>query len=488
MLFNSLEFALFFPVVTILFFLLPHRFRWMLLLAASCFFYMFFKPVYILILVFTIVIDYFAGIWIARQQDKKKRKVLLLLSIASNVGVLAVFKYYNFITINLNDAFQAVHQGSPIPLLHILLPIGLSFHTFQAMSYTIEIYRGNQEPERHFGIYALYVMFYPQLVAGPIERPQNILHQFHEVKHFDYGNMRSGLLQIAWGLFKKVVIADRLALFVNQVYGDPTGYTGLPLIMATVFFAFQIYCDFSGYSDIALGTARCMGFNLMTNFNKPYTATGIGEFWQKWHISLSTWFRDYVYIPLGGNRVSKFRWYVNILIVFVLSGIWHGANWTFVVWGLLHGLYLIGERLFSKPGRRQDRPMSLPATLFRRLIVFILVSFAWIFFRSDSLGGAFYVVRHLFVGIPGQVREIAANLHFARLRLLYLGQSLTELMIAAAVLSFLLIIQWQQRNQSIDQWLQTKPKMFRWSFYYGLPLSFICLSIFNNSEFIYFQF
>jgi len=488
MLFNSLEFALFFPVVTILFFLLPHRFRWMLLLAASCFFYMFFKPVYILILVFTIVIDYFAGIWIARQQDKKKRKVLLLLSIASNVGVLAVFKYYNFITINLNDAFQAVHQGSPIPLLHILLPIGLSFHTFQAMSYTIEIYRGNQEPERHFGIYALYVMFYPQLVAGPIERPQNILHQFHEVKHFDYGNMRSGLLQIAWGLFKKVVIADRLALFVNQVYGDPTGYTGLPLIMATVFFAFQIYCDFSGYSDIALGTARCMGFNLMTNFNKPYTATGIGEFWQKWHISLSTWFRDYVYIPLGGNRVSKFRWYVNILIVFVLSGIWHGANWTFVVWGLLHGLYLIGERLFSKPGRRQDRPMSLPATLFRRLIVFILVSFAWIFFRSDNLGGAFYVVRHLFVGIPGQVREIAANLHFARLRLLYLGQSLTELMIAAAVLSFLLIIQWQQRNQSIDQWLQTKPKMFRWSFYYGLPLSFICLSIFNNSEFIYFQF
>ena len=308
----------------------------MLLLAASCFFYMFFKPVYILILVFTIVIDYFAGIWIARQQDKKRRKVLLLLSIASNVGVLAVFKYYNFITINLNDAFQAVHQGSPIPLLHILLPIGLSFHTFQAMSYTIEIYRGNQEPERHFGIYALYVMFYPQLVAGPIERPQNILHQFHEVKHFDYGNMRSGLLQIAWGLFKKVVIADRLALFVNQVYGDPTGYTGLPLIMATVFFAFQIYCDFSGYSDIALGTARCMGFNLMTNFNKPYTATGIGEFWQKWHISLSTWFRDYVYIPLGGNRVSKFRWYVNILIVFVLSGSgmgptghsWFGACFT----------------------------------------------------------------------------------------------------------------------------------------------------------------
>lgn len=488
MLFNSLEFAVFFPVVTILFFLLPHRFRWMLLLAASCFFYMFFKPVYILILVFTIVIDYFAGIWIAGEQDPRKRKLLLILSIVSNVGVLAVFKYYNFIAINFNDALNVVHGHGSVPLLNILLPIGLSFHTFQAMSYTIEVYKGRQEPEKHFGIYALYVMFYPQLVAGPIERPQNILHQFHEVKQFDYGNIRSGLLQIAWGLFKKMVIADRLALFVNQVYGDPHGYTGLPLIIATVFFAFQIYCDFSGYSDIALGTARCMGFNLMTNFNKPYTATGIGEFWQRWHISLSTWFRDYVYIPLGGNRTSRFRWYLNILIVFTLSGIWHGANWTFVVWGALHGVYLIGERMMSRRKRGEERPPSLPVTLFRRLVVFVLVSFAWIFFRAENLGHATYIVRNLFVGIPGQVREIAANLHFARLRLLYLGQSLNELVIALAVLCILFFIQSQQRELSIDGWLQSRPKAMRWAFYYGLPLTFICLSIFGKSDFIYFQF
>ena len=314
------------------------------------------------------------------------------------------------------------------------------------MSYTIEIYRGKQEPERHFGIYALYVMFYPQLVAGPIERPQNILHQFHEEKHFDYANMRSGLVQIAWGLFKKVVIADRLAFFVNQVYDSPTTYTGLPLITATVFFAFQIYCDFSGYSDIAIGTARCMGFNLMTNFNKPYQATSIGDFWGRWHISLSTWFRDYVYIPMGGNRVSNFRWGRNILIVFVLSGAWHGANWTFLIWGLLHGVFMIGERYLGKNkgvgnNGAAIRPLGRLTIFFRWVKDFSLVSFAWIFFRAQKPGGMpGVIVRHLFVGIPGQVREIAANLHFARLRLLYLGQSLNELIIASVVLCWLIAI------------------------------------------------
>ena len=503
MLFNSLEFAFFFPVVTILFFLLPHKFRWMLLLAASCFFYMFFKPIYIFILVFTIIIDYFAGIWIAREPDKRKKKRLLLLSIVANVGVLAVFKYYNFIAININTVLESVHRTGTVPLLSILLPIGLSFHTFQAMSYTIEIYRGRQQPEKHFGIYALYVMFYPQLVAGPIERPQNILHQFHEVKHFDYENMRSGLIQIAWGLFKKVVIADRLALFVNQVYNNPVGYTGLPLIIATIFFAFQIYCDFSGYSDIAIGTARCMGYNLMTNFNKPYRATSIAEFWQRWHISLSTWFRDYVYIPLGGNRVPVGRWCLNILIVFMLSGAWHGANWTFIVWGALHGIYLLGERFFHKsrqpavrrtsdqqPGdqRPEVRRPSLPATIFRRLVVFTLVTFAWIFFRAQNLGQARYIIRNLFVGLRGQLRDVIANLHFARLQLVYLNQSLNELVIALAALAFLTFIQSLQNDQPIDKWLEARPRPLRWAFYYGIPLAFVSLGIFNRSKFIFFQF
>ncbi len=488
MLFNSVEFAIFFPVVTILFFLIPHRFRWFLLLIASCFFYMFFKPVYILILLFTIIIDYFAGIWIAQQQDKRKKKYLLTLSIIANVGVLAVFKYYNFITININTIFEKLHYNDIIPLLNILLPIGLSFHTFQAMSYTIEVYRGHQQPEKHFGIYALYVMFYPQLVAGPIERSQNILHQFHEVKTFEYANVRSGLIQMAWGLFKKVVIADRLSLFVNNVYTNPLNYKGLPLLTATVFFAIQIYCDFSGYSDIAIGSAKCMGYKLMVNFNKPYSATSIGEFWQKWHISLSTWFRDYVYVPLGGNRVSTLKWYRNIMIVFLLSGIWHGANWTFLFWGFLHGIYLLIETTTNKKARISDTSTKSLIIIFKQLRVFILVCFAWIFFRAQNISQGFYVVRNLLSGLPHQFGEIISNRHFARLNLLYLNQSANEFIIAIIVVIFLFIVQRWQKKSTIDVWLTSKPVFVRWSFYYVIIIAFISLGIFNRSEFIYFQF
>jgi D-alanyl-lipoteichoic acid acyltransferase DltB (MBOAT superfamily) len=488
MLFNSLEFALFFPVVTILFFLLPHRYRWFLLLAASCFFYMFFRPIYIFILAGTIVIDYYAGIWIARQPDKRKRKRLLLLSIFANVGVLVVFKYFNFLADNVNSVLHSFHSTTQVPLLEILLPIGLSFHTFQAMSYTIEVYRGNQQPEKHFGIYALYVMFYPQLVAGPIERPQNILHQFHEVKKFDYNNMKEGLIMIAWGLFKKVVIADRLAMFVNQVYGNPFDYTGIPLIIGTVFFAFQIFCDFSGYSDIAIGSARCMGYNLMTNFDRPYMSTSISEFWRRWHISLSSWFRDYVYIPLGGNRVSKSRWYFNLLAVFVLSGIWHGANWTFVVWGLLHGLYLVGENEFYRVFPKLQDAKSRVTIFVKRVIVFTLVCIAWVFFRANNVGDAFHMIGNFFTGIPQQVRQIISNENFGRLKFLYVNQPAVELFVALLFLSIMMLVHSYQRKLSFDQWLGRKKPAARWAIYYGLVLLFICFGVFNRSEFIYFQF
>jgi alginate O-acetyltransferase complex protein AlgI len=491
MLFNSLEFAIFFPVVTILFFVLPHRFQWLLLLAASCFFYMFFKPVYILILAFTIVIDYFAGIWIYRQPDKRKKRHLLMLSIIANVGVLAVFKYYNFIAINLNEVLDALHSNDTIPLLKILLPIGLSFHTFQAMSYTIEIYRGHQLPEKHFGIYALYVMFYPQLVAGPIERPQNMLYQFHEDHKFDYDNMRSGLIQIAWGLFKKMVIADRLALFVNQVYGSPHGYTGLPLIIATIFFAFQIYCDFSGYSDIALGTARCMGFTLMTNFNKPFVSRNITEFWRRWHISLSSWFYLYLFDPLVFATRNWRKWAVvfSLMVTFLLSGLWHGAGWTFIIYGGVHGIAVSYEFLTKR--FRQKIAKRAPAGIYNglsRLITFLFVAWAWIFFRARTLTDARYIIRKLFVGLPGQLRDVAANLHFARLRLLYLDQSLNEFIIALIAIGFLVSIQYQQKDQSIDEWLEARPRPLRWVFYYGLPLACISFGIFNGTQFIYFQF
>lgn len=489
MLFNSIEFAFFFPIVTALFFLLPHRFRWGLLLLASCFFYMFFKPVYILILVFTIVIDYFAGIWISNQKDKRKKKYLLLLSIVANLSVLIIFKYYNFIIENLNLVSKALHENGNIPILNIILPIGLSFHTFQAMSYTIEVYRGKQKVERHFGIYALYVMFYPQLVAGPIERPQNMLHQFHEKKVFNYENFRSGLILMAWGFFKKVVIADRLAAFVNQVYGNPTEYTGIPLIIATVFFSFQIFCDFSGYSDIALGSARCMGFNLMINFDRPYMAKSISEFWRRWHISLSTWFKDYVYIPLGGNRVSKARWYLNLLIVFLLSGIWHGANWTFVVWGLLHGIYLITESQFSTrfKGSMQLAGPKMPS-IFKSLVVFIFVSLAWIFFRAQNVEQALFIVQNLFTDIMSQFQLVFSDASIWRSKLVYLHQPASEFFIAVLSICLLILIHRTQKDLSFDQWLIRKKRTVRWAFYFGLVIFFVSLGVFNRSTFIYFQF
>lgn len=307
MLFNSVQFIFFFITVTTLFYVLPHKFRWMLLLLSSCYFYMAFVPIYILILGFTIVIDYFAGIYIENSSGRR-RKVFLIVSLIANISVLCVFKYYNFINENI---------GSVFPYLAILLPIGLSFHTFQAMSYTIEVYRGNQKAERDFGIYALFVMFYPQLVAGPIERPQNLLHQFHEKHEFSLERVSSGLKQMLIGFLKKLVIADRIGIYVDTIYNNSATQSGQSLACATVFFAFQIYCDFSAYSDIAIGAARVMGFDLMKNFNRPYLATSVSQFWRRWHISLSTWFKDYVYIPLGGSKVkSKVLVYRNLLIVF----------------------------------------------------------------------------------------------------------------------------------------------------------------------------
>lgn len=488
MLFNSLEFALFFPIVTILFFMLPHKFRWLLLLLASCFFYMFFKPIYILILILTIVIDYYAGIWIGRTEDKRKRKRLLLLSIIANVGVLVVFKYYNFLIDNINVVMNTLHSTGKIPMLNIILPIGLSFHTFQAMSYTIEVYRGNQKPEKHFGIYALYVMFYPQLVAGPIERPQNILHQFHEVKKFNYDNFKSGLILMAWGFFKKCVIADRLAMFVGDVYGNVNEHHGIPVIIATAFFALQIFCDFSGYSDIAIGSARCMGYDLMTNFDRPYLATSISEFWRRWHISLSTWFRDYVYIPLGGNRVSKSRWYLNLVIVFTVSGIWHGANWTFMIWGFLHGIYLVVENVLYEKIPSIQNPTNTIAVFIKRCIVFVLACLAWVFFRAQTAADAFHIIKSSVVGIPQQIKDIIHNTLNARLHILYVNQTSFDFLVALMFILIMAIIHHSQKKQYFDQWLISKKMTTRWAIYYFLVISFICFGVFNRTDFIYFQF
>jgi alginate O-acetyltransferase complex protein AlgI len=492
MLFNSFQFLLFFPIVTVIYFLLPYKFRWLHLLAASCVFYMAFVPVYILILAFTIVIDYIAGIMIENAVSRR-RKWFLVMSLVANIGVLAVFKYYNFFTGNINHVLTV--SGSPVhlPLLQILLPIGLSFHTFQAMSYTIEVYRGAQKAERHFGIYALYVMFYPQLVAGPIERPQNLLHQFYEHHDFSYENCKEGLKQMLWGFFKKIVIADRLGLVVKTVYKHPEHFNGVSLTIGTVFFAFQIYCDFSGYSDIAIGAARVMGFNLMKNFNRPYFSKSISEFWTRWHISLSTWFKDYLYIPLGGNRVAVARLYLNLAIVFIVSGLWHGANWTYIVWGALHAFYLIFGLVTKKTrvaimGSIGIEESSAFNNSLSAVITFLLVSFAWIFFISSSLHDALYVSTHLHTG---WIQAMSAHGIKSVLTAVGGNDTIVGTFNVAAGIVLILFLEYVQRKTKDGPAInivQNKPILLRWGFYSFLILAILLIGVYENSEFIYFQF
>ncbi len=396
MLFNSLDFLFFFPLVTLLFYAIKHEYRWILLLAASCFFYMYFIPAYLLILLGTIIIDYYAGLFIESGKSKKRKKLLLLASIIANIGTLAVFKYYNFFLDNLNIAGTLLN-GHPtaIRYIGIALPIGLSFHTFQAMSYTFEVYYNRQKAERRFGYYALYVMFYPQLVAGPIERPQNILHQFHTEKKYKYENVRDGLLLMLWGFFKKIVVADNISSMVNIAYTHPEQQTGLTLLFATYLFAIQIYCDFSGYSDIAIGAAKTMGFELMENFRTPYTSKSIKEFWNRWHISLSSWLKDYLYIPLGGNKVKTSRMMLNLMIVFTISGIWHGANWNFIIWGFLHGIYLIIAIQKEKLFKSINVPENMITNTVNMIVTFHLILFAWIFFRATSFTDASIIIKSI---------------------------------------------------------------------------------------------
>jgi alginate O-acetyltransferase complex protein AlgI len=396
-LFNSLHFLVFFPIVAGVHFLLPHRFRWAWLLIASCYFYMAFIPAYVLILFGLILVDYVAGILIEKSEGSR-RKLFLILSLVANISILGFFKYYNFAATNLGVLSHSMGLPLSPKTLSIVLPIGLSFHTFQSMSYTIEVYLRRQTAERHLGIYALYVLFWPQLVAGPIERPQNLLHQFREPKKLDFARVQDGARLMLVGFAKKVLVADTLARTVNLVYKTPSNHSGLALIIATYFFAFQIYCDFSGYSDIARGASRIMGFELMVNFDRPYISTSISEFWRRWHISLSTWFRDYLFIPLGGSRTSSGRAAFNLLVVFLVSGLWHGANWTFIAWGAIHGTVLAITQLLGKGHKGQYREKPKPAgfaRIWRMALTFHIVVLSWIFFRAESVSQAWYVLTHL---------------------------------------------------------------------------------------------
>ncbi|HWY38861.1 MAG TPA: MBOAT family O-acyltransferase [Bacteroidia bacterium] len=464
MLFNSLQFLVFFAFVVSLYYALPHRSRWFLLLLASCYFYMVFVPEYVLILFGVILIDYLAAFLIAGTQGFK-RKLSLGLSLAANIGILCYFKYYNFFLDNISLLLNSFHVSNPLPYIYVVLPIGLSFHTFQAMSYTIEVYRGNQQPEKHFGIYALYVLFFPQLVAGPIERPQNLLPQFKKEQIYSSLNLRSGLILMAWGFFKKVVIADRLAVVVDDCYWDPGSHSTGDLWITVLFYSIQIYCDFSGYSDIAIGAAKTMGINLMENFKNPYLSTSLTEFWRRWHISLSTWFRDYVYIPMGGNRMGLKKMCFAILLVFFLSGLWHGAKYTFIVWALIHAFFLILEHILKT---KNSDPGNFLSRLLKILYTLLVTGIAWIFFRAQNIGDAFFIINRLFTLNTPHWNELAMNTN--------------EL-----VFSFMLIAVLLSLEKPIKKFTP-KSSFTYYSALFTLILICYFFGIFNSRQFIYFQF
>lgn len=389
MIFNSLEFLIFLPIVYLLYWVIPKKYKWIFLLLASYIFYMFWNATLIFLILFTTLVSYLAGIMISKNENQKIRKLWLALTIIVCLGVLFFFKYFNFLANSIVTILGLTGLKIQSFALDLLLPVGISFYTFQTLSYVIDVYRRKINVEKHLGYYALYVSFFPQLVAGPIERPENLLPQLHNPKNFSTNDMVEGMKVALFGFVKKIAIADVLAIYVNNVYNNLTNQTGLSIVIATILFAFQIYCDFSGYSDIAIGVSKMMGYDLMENFNEPYKATSIKDFWSRWHISLSTWFRDYVYIPLGGNRCKKARHLTNLFIVFLLSGLWHGANWTFVIWGALHGIYQVIGILTKSIRHKTYAKLKIDengkfALLFKRFVTFSLVCVAWVFFRANS--------------------------------------------------------------------------------------------------------
>jgi len=478
--FNSLEFFIFLPTVVFLYYFLPFRMRWIFLLIASYYFYMCWRPEYVLLIMASTVITYITGLQMGRFPDQKGRKKYLLLSLALNLSILFAFKYFNFFNDTFRSLFSYFNIFYGIKAFEVLLPVGISFYTFQALSYSIDVYRGKQEPEKHLGIFALYVSFFPQLVSGPIERSTHLLPQFFKKHDFDYQNVKNGILLMAWGFFKKVVIADRCAILVNQVYGNPTEYTGIPLIIATVFFAFQVYCDFSGYSDIAIGSAQVMGYKLMPNFNRPYFAKSITDLWRRWHISLATWIQDYLFTPLVIQVRNWGIWGVmySLMISFSLIGLWHGANWNFILFGFLHGLYLSMElftRAFSK-----KLSTSLPSWIFDSVSMFwtfMLWCFSLIFFRAHSVEDITYIITHLFNGI--ELKTSGYNM----------GLGPAETIMAIIFIVFLIIVQIFQGKIGLRDWIGQKPLWLRWSSYYLLAFLIIVFGRFETGlEFIYFQF
>ena len=498
MLFNSLHFLVFFPIVLLVYFCIPKNIRYIWLLAASYYFYMCWNAKYAVLILFSTVITYLSGIaidWVKQHNWEEKKAIfykkgILTASFVLNLGVLVYFKYANFFLDNIERILGACHIELNVPVIDVLLPVGISFYTFQALSYTMDVYRGDIYAEKNFFRYALFVSFFPQLVAGPIERSKNLLKQLAVPAKFDFEKAREGFLLMLWGFFLKIVVADRIAVFVDTVYGDYVTYTGWYLVVATVLFAFQIYCDFYGYSTIATGAAQLLGIQLMTNFETPYLSLSVKEFWRRWHISLSSWFRDYLYFPLGGSKKGTIRKYINIMIVFLVSGLWHGARWSFVIWGGLNGIFqLIGDLL--KPVKDWFVKVfgfnrsSLAHKLICALVTFALVDFTWIFFRATGYKEAVEIAKGIFTAAnPGIFWD--GSLYNCGLD----SKNFGVMLISIGILLFVDICNYlgvKVRNVILRQDI-----WFRWIFIAFSICAILIFGIwgsaFDEASFIYFQF
>lgn len=490
MLFNSFSFIVFFPVVTLLYFVIPHRFRYIWLLIASYYFYMNWDARYALLLAGCTLVTYACGIALGRTEKKKIGKALLVLSLLIIFGILFLYKYLGFFITNINLALSALHIGFKVSEYSLVLPVGISFYVFQAAGYIIDVYRGDLKPEKNFFRYAAFVSFFPQLVAGPIERAGNLLHQFDEKHSFDAVKVKNGLLLMLWGFFLKVVIADRIAVFVDAVYGNFDIYGGWYLVIASMLFGVQIYCDFGGYSTIAVGAASVMGFTLTENFRQPYLAANVKEFWRRWHISLTGWFRDYVYIPLGGNRKGKIRSSFNMFFVFLLSGLWHGAMWNYVIWGGINGIWLVISDLLKPVREKLGKAFSwkkdaLSNRILGIITTFLLVDFSWVFFRAQGTDKALEIFRQIV-----NVRNIGI---FTDGSLYTLGldqRNFWFMLISIGILLFVDIL--HENNIHVREWLEKQNLWFRIVFPVLLIEAILVFGIwgteYDAAAFIYFRF
>lgn len=487
MIFNSFQFLVFLPCVIFLYFAIPSKWRWLFLLLSSYYFYMSWKPEYAFLIVASTAIDYYSGMRMSAITDKKKRRPFLMLSIFTNLSLLLLFKYFNFFNESARAVFDSFNIFYNVPEFNMFLPVGISFYTFQTLSYSIDVYRGTTKAEKHFGYFALFVSYWPQLVAGPIERSGDLLPQLREEFKFEYNRVREGLIRIGWGFFKKVVVADRLSIFVQQVYQHPGEHGGFAVVLATWMFAFQVYCDFSGYSDIAIGSARMMGVNLTDNFKTPYFSKTIREFWQRWHITLSVWIRDYLYFPMGGSRVTYSRLMFNTMFTFAVMGLWHGANWTFVMFGVIHGVLLSVRRTADKffPNLKFDLGPRLKWLTFAisAFWVFNLTCIPDIFFCSATSGDAMIQIQSIFT-VPNTTHTLIHNS-------LTGADTSVQFILSWVFIAFLLffdIRMYTNKDETIEGLITRQPVAVRWTFYVVLLIFVGWFAMTTNSAFIYFQF